>query len=103
MLRIDPARRDALVEEYRSAPFGPHGPGMQKVLQRLRWGGAAGRPSVVVTEPYREWAIGIPSARRGDAVVIERGRVFHDIGDAFVAVFERRLDAFLEGQAEAVR
>lgn len=100
MLRIDPALRDRLVEEYRSAPFGPHSPAMQKVLQRLRWSGSAGQPSVVVTVPYREWAIGIPSARRGEAVVVERERVFDDIGEAFTTVFERRLDAFLDRHAE---
>ena len=99
MLRIDPSHRDALIEEYRSAPMGPHAASMQKVLQRLRWGGCIERASVVVTVPYREWAIGIPPRRRGEAIAIERGRVFHDIGDALVAVFERRLDAFLKDQA----
>lgn len=98
MIQIDPAQRDALVAEFRSAPFGPHRPEMQKVLQRLRWGGGAGRPCVIVTVPYREWAIGIPSARRGDPVVVEPDPVFDNIGDAFGAVFERRLDALLESQ-----
>ncbi len=99
MLRIDPAGRDALIEEYRAAPFGPHGASMQKVLQHLRWGGCSGRPTVVVTVPYREWALGIAPRRRGEPIAIEPEPVFHDLGDALVAVFERRLDAFLADQA----
>ena len=100
MYRIDPSRRDALIAEYRSAPLGPHSAEMQKVLLRLRWGGAIGRPVVVVTVPYREWAIGIGPRRRGEPVEVERERVFTDIGEAFAVVFERRLDALLAEQPQ---
>ncbi len=101
MLRIDPETRDALVAEFRSSPFGPHAPVMQKVLQHLRIRGGAGQPSIVVTVPYREWAIGVFSSRRGEPLEIEEDRVFDDLGDAFCAVFERRLDAFLDAQEGA--
>ena len=103
MFRIDPSHRDSLIDAYRSAPFGPHGAEMQRVLTRLRWGGGIGRPVVVVTEPYRAWAIGIGPLRRGEPIAVERDPVFHDLGDAFAAVFERRLDAFLDAQGEPRR
>lgn len=97
MLRIDPATRDALVAEFRAAPFGPHAPLMQKVIQHLRIRGGAGLPSIVVTVPYREWAIGHFTSRRGTPIEIEDAR-FDDLGEAFAEVFERRLDTFLAAQ-----
>ncbi len=97
MLYIDPATRDALVAEFRAAPFGPHAPLMQKVLQHLRIRGGAGQPSIVVTVPYREWAIGTFSPPRGTPVAVEDAR-YDDLGEAFAEVFERRLDTFLANQ-----
>lgn len=102
MIRVDPARRDALIDEYRAAPLGPHSPEMQKVLQRLRWGGVMGKPAVVVTVPYREWGIAIVPTERGEAIVVEDER-FDDIVAALCAVFRRRLDTLLETQHEATQ
>ena len=98
MYRIDPARSD-LIEEFRNAPFGPHSPEMQKVLQLLRWGPVAGRPVVVCTVPNREWVIGVLPERRGEAIALERERPFQNLASALVAVFERRWERVVEAGA----
>jgi len=102
MIRVDPARRDALIDEFRAAPIGPHSPEMQKVLQLLRWGGAMGKPALVVTVPYREWAIAVVPTERGEVIALEDER-FDDVGAALGAVFERRLDTLLETQHGTTR
>ncbi len=101
MIRIDPAERDTLVAAFRDAPFGPHNPHMQKVLQRVRWGGSPGRLAVVVTVPYREWALAVVPMERGVPFALEPER-YTDIGAALGALFERRLDALLAGEETPV-
>jgi len=86
---IDPKRTD-LAEQFRNAPFGPHSPELEKVLQQLRWGPVAGKPILVCTRPYQEWVIGVLSGRRGVPISLETEHRFDNLEDAMWALFRRR-------------
>ena len=101
MHKLDPATRRDWIEEYRASPFGPHSPGMLRVLQLLRGGPMAGRPVAVCTVPYREWVIGVLPGRRGEPVQLEAEPVFHSLDQVLTAVFERRFTCVLARQATA--
>lgn len=48
---------EALVEEFLAAPFGSHGPALQRLLLRLRSLPAEGKHVLVEVEPFRQWRL----------------------------------------------
>ncbi len=88
MLQIDPTRLD-LAREFRASPGGPHSPELHRVLQILRWQPIAGRRILLVTEPGREWRIGVNPGRRGVPIEFE-GEPFHSHSAALWGLFRRR-------------
>ncbi|MCB1497801.1 MAG: hypothetical protein KDJ86_18610 [Bauldia sp.] len=79
-----------LIAEFRRNPTGPHGPALQRLLNRLRADPGSGRLVLVTLEPFRRWAIArIPEDRQG-RIEIERDRIFTDPGAAEWELFRRR-------------
>lgn len=88
MYRIDPSRSD-LAREFKAAPFGPHSPELQKVVQIMRWGSSRGKTIIVCTKHHREWKLGRMGDTRGQAV-IELGNPFASYAAASWACFRAR-------------
>lgn len=84
-----------LVEEHRRSPLGRNGDALKVVLRYLRRNRLAldGKEVVVCTVPHREWKIGFLSGVRGGSVRIDESRAFGSIGEAYHAIFLRRLRA----------
>lgn len=98
----DPAEREALIAEHRRAPRGAasqpgeppplHSRTLRMVIDKLRTVPQAGKHTIVETEPWREYAIGILPGRRGGAVKITNER-YPTREDAEHAIFLKRLRA----------
>jgi len=93
MTDIDPTRRD-LVEAFIANPNGPHGPELQRLVNKLRFEPTMkGKYAVVCTKPYEEWTLAQLPGKRGEPVRIHRDRVFTSLEDAERAVFKLRWEA----------
>jgi hypothetical protein len=88
MYRIDSSRAD-LAREFKAAPFGPHSPELQKVVQVMRWGSSRGKTIIICTKHHREWKLGCMGAARGQ-VVTEVGPAFTSYAEATWACFRAR-------------
>lgn len=89
---VDPGRLD-LVQEFRRRPRGPHGPELQKLVARLRWGPIAGRYVLLTLETGRRWMLARQRAERGEPLELLEDRVFTSLADAEWEVFRRRWEA----------
>ncbi len=89
MYAIDPERLD-LAREFKAHIYGRHSGELQRVLNRMRGGGNAGRYVIVCTRRHREWALARMGARAGDPLEPVPGPVFASKTEAEWAVFKRR-------------
>lgn len=89
MFKIDRSRAD-LAAAYKANPLNPYpSTDLQRLLQRLRWGGVRQRAIIVCTVPEKEWRLGRMGERRGQAVSLGE-TAFHRYEDALWACFRAR-------------
>ena len=98
----DKTARDALIAEHRQHPRGAatqpgsppplHSRVLRMVVDKLRIVPQAGKHTIVETQPWKEYAIGILPGRRGGAVKITKER-YETREDAEHAIFIKRLRA----------
>jgi hypothetical protein len=89
VFKIDRSRAD-LAAAYKANPLNPYpSSDLQKLLQRLRWGGARNRDIIVCTVPEKEWRLGRFGARRGMAVTVGE-TAYQRYEDALWACFRAR-------------
>jgi len=86
---IDTSRRD-LIDEFRRAPIGRHSPDLRLLLNRMRMSEGANAYILVCTRPHQEWRLARKSTRRGGAVTLVAGHIFHTPEEAEWAVFKLR-------------
>lgn len=84
-------REDAAA--FRRAPYGPHGPALQRVVNILRGPPAAGKYVLVCTKPHREWVLGRLPGAPDKPVEVLAEPVFTDLAAAEWAVFKLRWQA----------
>lgn len=99
--RADGARRtrllnldiDALVEEHRKLPFGPHSDELARLLTYFRGAETAGKYVVYSESDEEGWVIG-RIARRGELprIDLDRATVYESSALAQHAVFEARVE-----------
>jgi hypothetical protein len=89
MIEIN-AKQAGLAREFKGAPFGPHGPELQKLLQRMQWGYSRGRTIIVCTKPHAEWRLGRMGPVRGAPMDLSEDQVFDNLGAALWACFRKR-------------
>jgi hypothetical protein len=75
MNEIDPLRTD-LAHEFKTKPYGPHSPDLQKVLSIMRWKETPGKYVLVETPWTNHWALGRLPARRGEPVELYDQHIF---------------------------
>ena len=98
----DKGKRDALIAEHRRHPRGAatlpgappplHSRELARLIDKLRMVPQAGKHTIVETDPWKEYAIGVLPGRRGGAVKITKER-YHTREDAEHAIFLKRLKA----------
>jgi len=88
--RIDPDRDRVYIEEFWQAPIGLHSPGLQRVLNAMRFDPAGRQVILVCRKPFAEWVIGEMPAAREEPLKIEDGPVFTSREEAEREVFRRR-------------
>lgn len=93
---IQPRIDDAIIEEHREDPFGPHSDDLHRVETFLRRLAGANRHMVITTIPHEEWAVGKQSGVRGDPPELLDGERYDTQKAAEHAVFRKRLEAFRE-------
>jgi hypothetical protein len=91
--RIDPGADRVYVEEFRQAPIGRHSPGLQRVLNTLRYDPSGRQVILVCRKPFAEWVIGEMPAARAEPLAIEDAPVFESREEAEWEVFRRRWKA----------
>ena len=89
MYDIDPERTD-LAREFKACVYGRHSGELQRVLNRMRGGGNAGRLVIVCTKRYEKWTLARMGQRPGDPLVPVPGYEFHSDEAAEWAVFKVR-------------
>ncbi|MGD8841614.1 MAG: hypothetical protein PVI70_18550 [Gammaproteobacteria bacterium] len=89
MYEIDPARTD-LAREFLANPGGPHGPGLTRLVNRLRLMPIAERHVLICLERGRRWMLARIPADRGAGIERFEDQVFTDYDDALREVFRRR-------------
>jgi hypothetical protein len=89
MYEVDPDRTD-LVEEFRRNPFGPYGPELTLLVNRLRLGPMEERYILVCTRRSREWAVAKMPTVRGAKLEFVENAVFDDYAAAAWEVFRLR-------------
>jgi hypothetical protein len=88
--RIDPDRDRAYIEEFRKEPVGRHSPGLQRILNTMRFDPAGRQVILVCRKPFAEWVIGEMPASRDDPLTVEDEPVFTSREEAEWEVFRRR-------------
>lgn len=86
--RIRPEDR-LLIDEFRKAPLGKHGPDLLRVLNTLRSTPLDGRYILVCTRPFREWKLARHGGRRRPIEILH-DHVFTSREEAEWAVFRLR-------------
>jgi len=89
MYDIDPERLD-LAREFKACIYGRHSGELQRVLNRMRGGGNAGRLVIVCTKRHREWTLARMGQRPGDPLQPVPGHLFRSDAEAEWAVFKLR-------------
>ena len=80
------------IAEFRSNPLGPHGPGLQRLLNVLRSSPAARQFAIVTLVPFQQWAIARLPEDRSGRITIERDAMFTSLAAAEWALFSRLWD-----------
>jgi hypothetical protein len=88
--RIDREADRPYVEEFRQAPIGHHSPGLQRLLNVMRFDPAGKQIVLICKTPFREWVLGEMPASRAEPIAIEDGPVFTSREEAEWEVFRRR-------------
>lgn len=88
-LKLNPADRK-YAEQFRRAPYGPHGPELQRIVNIMRGPPAEGKYVLVCTKPHQEWVLGRLSGAKDKPVEILPDHVFRDLADAEWFVFKLR-------------
>ena len=102
MSRYLPGREDLpFAREFLASPAGPHSPGCQRVLNRLRTDTSRGKYVLVVAEPQRRWLLARSPCVRGAPVEIVPGVEFTDLLEAERAVFRLRWREIVGVEIEA--
>lgn len=96
------AHREALLGEHQERPFGPHSDRLYRVLTFLRRIETEPRHVIVMTEPHREWTIGLFREQSDATPKLLDDERYETQEGAEHAVFQRRLDAFEDRFSEAM-
>jgi hypothetical protein len=88
--QIDPDADRVYIEEFRKAPAGKHSPGLQRVLNTMRFDPSGRQVILVCRKPFQEWVLGEMPAERDMPLSIEEGPVFTSRDEAEWEVFRRR-------------
>lgn len=91
--RIDPKKDRGFIEEFRRNPVGHHSPGLQRLLNRLRFDPSGYQIVLVCRRPFEEWVIGTMPPDRDDPMAIDESQVFTSREEAEWVVFCRRWQA----------
>ncbi len=78
--RIDPDKDRVHIEEFRRAPIGHHSPGLQRVLNTLRFDATGRQVILVCRRPFAEWVLGEMPADRSRAVASGNRARLHEPG-----------------------
>ena len=84
----EPARRQALIEEFRRQPIGRHSPDLRVLLNCLRMGQKGDPYILICTRPQAEWKLARKSTVRGAPVQLIPGFVFSSPEEAEWEVFK---------------
>ncbi len=76
--------------EFRRAPFGPHGPELQRIVNILRGPPVKGKYVLVCTKSHREWVLGRLPGAADKPIEILPDQVFTDLAAAEWFVFKLR-------------
>ena len=63
-------------EEFRSSPYGPHGPRLQQIVNAFRAGPAERKYVLIAVAPHREWVLGRLTGERARPVEVFEGCTF---------------------------
>ena len=88
--KIDPDRDRHYIEEFRQQPIGAHSPGLQRLLNLLRYDPAGWQVILVCRRPFAQWVLGRMPPDRADPIEIEKEPVFTSREEAEWEVFRRR-------------
>ena len=88
--RINPETDRGYIDEFRRKPVGHHSPGLQRVLNALRYDPSGRQVILVCRKPFAEWVLGVMPERRDQPLEIEGEPVFTSIEAAEWEVFRRR-------------
>jgi hypothetical protein len=88
--RIDPDADRIYIEEFRRNPIGHHSPGLQRLLNLMRYDPSGRQVILVCRKPFAEWVLGEMPAGRASPLEIEEGPVFTSREEAEWEVFRRR-------------
>lgn len=88
--RIDPEKDRVHVEEFRRAPIARHSPGLQRVLNTLRFDATGRQLILVCRRPFAEWVLGEMPADRHQPLLVETGPVYTTREEAEWEAFRRR-------------
>ena len=91
--RIDPDTDRAFIEEFRQEPIGHHSPGLQRILNAMRYDPSGRQVILVCRKPFQEWVLGEMPPARDDPCEVESEPVFTSREEAEWEVFRRRWKA----------
>jgi hypothetical protein len=91
--RIDPETDRMYIEEFRRKPIGLHSPGLQRVLNALRYDPSGRQVILVCRKPFQEWVLGEMPAVRSEPLKIEHEPIFNSREAAEWEAFSRRWKA----------
>ena len=89
---IDPERVD-LAREFHRNPWGPHSAELQRILNVMRAAPVAGKHVILMSGPYRRWAVARLTGVRGEPAEKIAGLTFGNPEDAERAIFRLRWEA----------
>ena len=77
-------------EEFRSNPYGPHGPRLQRIVNAFRAEPAERKYVLIAVAPHREWVLGRLTGERARPVEVFEGCTFKSLMEAEWEVFKLR-------------
>jgi hypothetical protein len=90
---IDPDQDRIYIEEFRRTPIGRHSPGLQRILNTLRYDPSGRQAILVCRKPFREWVLGMMPAERDKPLMIEDEPIYSSREEAEWEMFRRRWKA----------
>ncbi len=90
MYKIDAAKDQQFIEEFRRCPIGAHSPGLQRILNIMRHDPSGRQIILVCKTPFRKWVLGLMPPQRSEAIAIDEGLSFSNREEAEWEVFRRR-------------